>query len=804
MERPLFLPLLATVVGVLLADLFLYFVPDLLLYLSLAATLPFLFLKRRALFFAALSLFFFSWGNLSLKPFLLQGSSTQTVLQMLTDDPVTVEGVIESRPETSEKGSRLYLRAERVYREKSYAIVTGRILLFVAEGKGELYTGDRIRFISRIKAPRNFGLPGEFDYVRYLAYRHVYCTAFVKSSKDLLLMRKRADYSLQNIVDALAADFGRFINRCAPGEEGYILQALLLGDMGGVSKSTKDAYTRTGVNHILSISGFHISIVVFFIFHLLLLLARSSEFLLLQYNMRRLILIFTIPVVIFYLLLSGGAPATVRSVIMVVAFITAMLLGRDVDPLNSLMLAAMVIIVGSPPVLFDLSFQLSFLALWGIVVLTPLFIAPFRNIEGTLWYKLLLFLMVSAAATCVTLLPVAYNFHRTTLTGLISNFFIVPLIGYGAVVLGFSALPFIYIVPSLARLLLVTAALLVQLSNFIINLLAQLPLLPLLNPTRFDLLLFFVFLVMLTFVRRNRMKLVCCSSVTLIYLVVKLITPPVSGDDGLLAITFFSLGQGESTLISFPNGKKMLIDGGGTIREGGMDPGERLLAPALWRMGVERLDYVVLSHSHPDHLNGLKFILANFDVGEFWESGIPSSSEDYINLKRLLAARQIPVRSIHAAIAPVDIGETKIEPLAPFLSGLTPKDYRNLDLNESSLVFRLKYGDFSLLFTGDIGSVTEGKLLLRPEYLPCVVLKVPHHGSSYSSTLPFLSAASPKVALISAGYKNSFGLPSRQTTLHLDQMNVKVYRTDLDGTVRLSCGKNGYEVSTFYASGHFR
>ncbi len=804
MERPLFLPLLSTIVGLVTADLFLYFVPELFLYLSLAATLPFLFLKRNSLFLAALSFFFFSWGNLSLKPFLLQESSTEEIVHMVTDDPVTLEGVIDSRPETSEKGSRLYLRVERLYRDKSYAIVSGRILLFVAEGKGDFYTGDRVRFISCIKAPRNFGLPGEFDYVRYLAYRRVHCTAFVKSCKDILLIRKRVDYSLQNIVDGLAADFGRFINRSAPGEEGSILQALLLGDMGSISKTTKDAYTRTGVNHILSISGFHISIVVFFIFHALLLVARSSEFLLLHCNIRRLILILTIPVIIFYLLLSGGAPATARSVIMVIAFITAMLLGRDVDPLNSLMLAAMIIIAGSPPVLFDLSFQLSFLALWGIVVLTPLFIAPFKKIEGTLRYKLLLFFMVSAAATCVTLLPVAYNFHRTTLTGLISNFFIVPLMGYGAVVLGFSALPFIYVFPSLAKLLLVTAAVLVQLSNFIINQLARLPVLPLLNPTRFDLLLFFVFLVLITFIKRNRMKLVSCSSVTVLFIIVKLVTPPVNGYDRILAITFFSVGQGESTLISFPNGKRMLIDGGGSFREGGMDPGERLLAPALWRMGVDRLDYVVLSHPHPDHLNGLKFILANFDVGEFWESGFPFSSEDYVNIKRSLAARHIPVRAIHAATAPIDIGETRIEPLAPFLPAVTPLADRGVDLNESSLVFRLKYAGFSVLFTGDIGSVTEGKLVLHPEYLACAVLKIPHHGSCYSSTLPFLTAASPKVALISAGYKNSFGLPSRQTMLHLDNLSVKVYRTDLDGTIQLSCGQKGYTVSTFAESGHFR
>jgi competence protein ComEC len=803
MERPLFLPLLSTIAGLATADHFLYFVPYSFLYLSLAASIPFLFLKRRHLFLAVLSFFFFSWGNLSLKPFLQPEHTPEDIANISSDDQLTIEGVIESRPETAEKGSRLYLRAERLYRGKSYTKARGRILLYVGEGSGDFLTGDRIRFISRIREPRNFGLPGEFDYVRYLAFRQVYRTAFVKSDKDVLLIRRRVDCRLQNMVDGLAADFGGFISRCAPGEEGFILRALLLGDMGSVSKATKDAYTRTGINHILSISGFHISIVVLFVFYVLLLAAKSSEFLLLHFNIRRLILTLTLPVIFFYLLLSGGAPATVRSVIMITAYIIAMLLERDVDPLNSLMLAAMVIITCSPPALFDLSFQLSFLALWGIVVLTPLLIAPFREIEGTFRHKLILFLMVSISATFTTLLPVGYYFHRATLTGLVSNFLVVPLMGYGAVVLGFSALPFIYWFPAAAKLLLITAAFLVRLSNMIISLLARLPMLPVLNPTKTDLALFFIFLACISFVKFQRTKVVLCSLIAALFILVKLVSTMVNGCERNLTITFFNVGQGEATLISFPNGKRMLIDGGGSPRAGGMDTGERLLAPAFWRMGFNRLDYVVLSHPHPDHLNGLKFIVSNFDVGEFWESGIPSCSEDYGSIKRTLAKRGIPVRSIHAATPPIDIGAVRIEPLAPFYVNVSTSQCPDEDLNESSLVFRLKYADFSVLFTGDIGFATEEKLVRHPQKLSCTVLKVPHHGSRYSTSKPLLIAASPRVALISAGYKNSFGLPSPRTMSLLHDRGIKVYRTDLDETIEIIFRRNMYEVSTFAASRHF-
>jgi competence protein ComEC len=801
MERPLFLPLLSTIVGFAAAHHFLCFVPEFFLYISLAASFAFLFIKRPPFFLAALTLFFFSWGNLSLKPFLISEHATDDIVRMAGAGELKIEGVIDSRPGSTEKGSRLYVRAGKVFKEGTYAHVSGKILLHVGEGSVGFSTGDRIRFVARVKEPRNFGIPGEFDYVRYLAYRQVYCTAFVKNDSDILLMRSKADHRWQHMVDSLAADMGGFISRCVPGEEGYILKALLLGDMGAISKATRDAYTKTGVNHILSISGFHISIVVFFIFHVLLLVAKRSEYLLLHCNVRRVILTLTIPVIIFYLLLSGGAPATVRSVIMIAACILAMLLERDVDPLNSLMLAALAILAVNPPALFDISFQFSFLALWGIVALTPLLIQPFRKFEGTIRYKLIVFFMVSVAATFATLLPVAYYFHRASVTGLISNFVIVPLLGYGAVILGFSALPFIYIFPAAAKLLFISAAFLVKISNLLITRLAELPSLPLMNPTKIELLLFLVFLLIISFVRSNRARLGLCCAVILLFISVKLVVPVTAGNEPTLAITFFSVGQGESTLISFPDGKKMLIDGGGSAREGGMDPGEKLLAPALWRMDAERLDYVVLSHPHPDHMNGLKYILANFDVGEFWESGLPCDSEDYNIIKQTLLARRIPVRKLDAATLAIVIGETRIELLAPFAGVAAFAENSDLDVNDSSLVFRLIYGKFSFLFTGDIGSATEQELVRHPERLACTVLKVPHHGSRFSSTLPFVKAAAPKTALISAGYDNSFGLPSQQTIERLENLGVKVYRTDLDKTIEVLCNNDKLTVSRF---GEFR
>jgi competence protein ComEC len=404
--------------------------------------------------------------------------------------------------------------------------------------------------------------------------------------------------------------------------------------------------------------------------------------------------------------------------------------------------------------------------------------------------------MASVAATAATLIPVSFHFHRTSLTGLAANFFIVPLMGYGAVVLGFTSLPCLYLFPSLAALLLKIAGFLVKISTGILVYMDGIPLMPVWRTTRFDLLLCLLSLSVISFTAPGRVRRVGCCLLAGLFVAARLAGG--DPDSGKLRLDFFSVGQGEATLVSFPDGRRMLVDGGGSYRDGGMDPGERLLAPALWDRGIGRLDYLVLSHPHPDHLKGLLFLARTFPIGEFWESGISDGGNDYLTLKRILAEKGVPVRRIDATTGPIRVGTAVIELLAPsiFSGGAA-------DLNESSLVFRLRLQDFAVLFTGDIGSEAERILLSNPAALRCTVLKVPHHGSRASSSTPFLAAASPACALIGAGYENRFHLPSRETLDRLRKQGGRVFRTDLDGTITVTCAGGKWIISTFGRNRHF-
>jgi competence protein ComEC len=707
---------------------------------------------------------------------------------------VTIEGVVDRRPEgIASGGARLYLQVERLCLEGVETSVTGRLLVQIKQGRPQLCTGDRVLLRSKIRRPRSYGIPGEIDYPRRLAYQRVFATGFVTGTDEIVLLRTGAGW--RHEVDRLAASLGRFIEEQAPVAERGVLKALLLGDKGDVPEELNDAYARSGVNHILSISGFHVGIIFLCVFQALFLVARASELLALHCNLRKALPLVALPVVVFYLFLSGAAPATLRSVLMIAAFIAALQLKREVEPVNSLLLAACAILFAAPETLFEVSFQLSFLAIWGLVVLTPPLAPPFAGAGKALRWLLLL-LAASAAAILATLVPVAYYFQRVSFIGLLANLVIVPLMGYGAVVAGFASLPLSFVAPVPAQWLLQLAAFLVRLSDAAILYLARAPVLTCYDPTRLDLLIACLALCAVTFLRPRRSG----ALVALLLLVVLALraSPGASAGDGLLRLYFLSVGQGDATLVALPDGKWMLVDGGGNAGDPGSRVGERLLLPALRRLGVARIDYLVLSHEHPDHLQGVLYLAANFEVGEFWESGVPSALGEYRQLKWVLAARGIPVRVLTAALPGFAAGGASVEPLWPVSSSAAASG----DANDSSLVFRLRHGASSVLFTGDLGVAAERQLLARGVPLASTLLKVGHHGSKYASSDAFLAAVSPKAAVISAGYGNTFHLPAPSTLVRLQQRAIAVYRTDLDGSVQAVSGtQGGFTVSTPW--GHF-
>lgn len=729
---------------------------------------------------AALGLALFAAGNLMIQPLLQNGREARALLEQVQSSKLAVEGIIVRRPEAKDGGCKITIRPTSVQTEESLKIDigSGLLLLRIGQGGSSFASGDRISFTGKLKRPRNFGMPFEFDSERFYALKNISATTFVKSDADIRLLKAGEESRFQRHFDLTAAEIGRFIMNRFPTVEGGVLKALLIGDVSDIPQATKDQYSRTGVNHILSISGFHVGIIALALFQLWSSIAKLFPTLLLQINFRRLALLVSIPLITYYMFLSGAAPATARSVIMLCLLALSLLLERESDSVNMLCLAAFALLLINPAYLYDVSFQLSFLALWGLTSLAPVLSRPFDSLSPGWIYKLIIFATASTAAVAVTVLPVAYYFQQSSLTGIISNFFIVPLLGYGAVVTGFTALPFIYISPMIAWFLLYVAAALTKISDLIIAALAQIPVLPLFIPSELEIGIFLAAMLLITIIRNHLAKSALLVTVPLFLLMLQQL--PAKESTSALRIDFFSVGQGESSLITFADGKKMLIDGGGALYESGWDIGRHLLLPTLRKIGVRRIDYLVLTHSHPDHMQGVIAVLEALPVGEFWESGLNSGNE-YKKLQELLQTKGIPVKILSSGLPPFEIAGTRIRCLHP-----VDAEKSGSDMNETSLTLRFETGSFSALFTGDIGFEAEAQILRQKGDIRSTLLKVPHHGSRYSTGPDFLDAVAPEIALISAGFGNSFGLPSVETVNQLAAKRIRVFRTDLDGTVTIN------------------
>jgi competence protein ComEC len=340
---------------------------------------------------------------------------------------------------------------------------------------------------------------------------------------------------------------------------------------------------------------------------------------------------------------------------------------------------------------------------------------------------------------------------------------------------------------------------LIMLSNAAVSFFSTLPYADcrMTSPTLFETILYYAGVVLLVNYRRS-----AWTRCGLVLVIIAFI-----GDAGYwyyqnklnprLRITAIDVGQGESTLLQLPGGKTMLIDGGG-FYDSGFDTGGMVVSPLLWHKKISQIDVVVLSHPHPDHLNGLISVMKNFEIGEVWSNGEAIDTEAYAVFDALIAERKIKKTVIFRGHPPTSVNSVMIEFLhpGPFIPD-EPMRSSHQRMNNNSLVMRISYREVSILFTGDIGWADERDIMALYPGLTCTILKIPHHGSATSSSQAFLQMLRPRMALLSVGSDNSFNLPHPDVISRYADAGCRIFRTDNDGAVSLETDGRGIRIRFF-------
>jgi competence protein ComEC len=522
----------------------------------------------------------------------------------------------------------------------------------------------------------------------------------------------------------------------------------------------------------------------------------------------RLVVLATISVVVTYGWLVGGEPSVRRAVTAASVYLALTLFGLAPNALNVLAVVALVLAAADPGLVLDAGAWLSFGATLGIILGASRFTrwatsgAPERppHTRGAagatrrIWLALLALFSATVAAELVLLPVSAALFFRAGLLGLVLNFVAIPamtvvqIVGLALVGLagwwpaGADACGWL---ASVAATWLVDSSLAVDAAPWMVWRVPPSP------PVW--ILAFYVSLSAALWLpgRRRWRQLAGVSAAGLLLVIV---TSPELGlagpDGGRLRVTLLDVGQGEAIAVQFPDGHSMLVDAGG--QPGAFDVGERVVTPALWALGVRRLDWLAVTHADADHAGGALEVVRNFQPREIWE-GVPVPGHSAaLALREEAHRRRSGWREVRLGQG-LELGGAFVEALHP----PRPDWERRRVRNEDSLVLRIVFGQVEILLTGDAGAEFERGYDPSEPRAQLRVLKVGHHGSRTSSSAAFVEAVSPHIALVSAGHGNIFGHPAPDVLSRFEQRGTVVFRTDRDGAIIMETDGAAVDVRTW-------
>lgn len=616
---------------------------------------------------------------------------------------------------------------------------------------------------------RNYG---GFNYRRYLNSQNIYGTITTKSNSIILLEKNKIDF-ITKIKNIIEETFTKLLSKDCAG----IINGMLNGDTKNISKQILNDFKNSGITHLLAVSGSNVAyIIMFFSVCFNKIFGKYLSY------------YISIISIIIFIFVSGASASVARAGIMAILNIGAIIFSRKSDTLNNIFFSAVILLIINPLIIYDVGFILSFFGTLGIVLLSKKIIS---KIEKIIKIKFIAETIGVTLSAQIALIPImAYYFNTISIISIITNLLVVPISGF-LTILGFIAVIISNINFSLGKIVSYAIYTLISFMLKVASFFSKIPFANLLVPTPKIWMIIFCYLAIYLIVTENKKEIIIkifnykrIRKVKIILLEIILVIAIVVSIVNLIPRNYITLnmidvGQGDSFYIETKNRKTILIDGGGS--EGSdYDIGENILVPYLLDNGKKKIDLIIISHPHEDHIEGIFTVIEKLKVKKVIIGENLDDNELIIKLKEVCKNKNIKIIEVVAGDVLV-VDNVYFEVIYPSIKTKEEK------INNMSLVFKMRYGEISTLFIGDLEEVAENNI---KENIKSDILKVAHHGSDTSTSQKFLNKVSPKIALISVGKDNLYGHPNKEVIERLKKKNINIYRTDLDGEISFKIYKN--------------
>lgn len=702
-------------------------------------------------------------------------------IQRYVGGSVEIEGEIASEPDPGLTTASYEVAISHVIVEDERRPTAGKVRVTLNQYSDYL-PGTRVRINGKLEEPPVFA---DFDYRSYLARRGVVGTMYFPK---VVVESGPGRWNVSRNLAEARLNLQHSLERSLPEPEASLGAGIAFGRDGNLPDDLYADFRTTGLAHIVAVSGSNVTLITALTFLLTVPLFG-----------RRWALLPAALSVGAYLLVAGLSPSVLRAGVMAMIFLFGIYLGRPQSALSALGAAAIVMTAWTPAVARDLGFQLSLAATAGLIVFAPWIRFSLRwasqrtPIQALIPNLAIDVAALTLSATLATLPLTWVNFGQVSLIGPLANVVVEPAFVLAFWLSAATASSGLVYEPAGQAVGVLAYYPLAFITSIARNA-AALPSAAVPVPSASGSAAFFGYAVLAAFgwpayrrlapsapqtvlrsdARRRRCVLVGAAAGACAVLVVPISLLPARGP-GALEMTVLDIGQGDAILLTTPSGKRFLVDGG---------PSGIALARQLgavlphWDRSI---DGVFVTHPQEDHIAGIPAILDRYQVKTKRDTGVSAAIMSYTEYRNRAANRV----EVHAGDS-FEIDRVRFEVLWP------PPDYPERDLNNTSIVLRVTYGEVRFLLTGDSEAPAQRALMAATD-VSASVLKVPHHGSKTTDPA-FLSAANPAVAIISVGADNRFGHPSRET---LDALaNVRMFRTDLSGRVTVRTDGRRIAVTT--------